>query len=80
LVNLVEEWEVLEEYAGDKQGFYQLLSDAETVEIRVATGRLGFKKEFDNKGDPLLNRILTFCKSRKYIKVSENIRDEFFFK
>jgi len=80
LVNLVEEWEVLEKYAGDKQGFYQVLSDAEAVEIRVAIGRLGFKKEFDNKADPLLNRILSFCKSRKFIKVSESVRDEFFFK
>ena len=80
LVNLVEDWEILEEYAGDKQGFYQVLGDAETVEIRVAIGRLGFKKEFDNKGDTLLNRILSFCKSREYIRVSENVRDEFFFK
>jgi len=80
LVNLVEDWEVLEQYAGDKQGFYQVLGDAEAVEIRVAVGRLGFKMEFDNKGDPLLNRILAFCKSRKYIKVSESVRDEFFFK
>jgi hypothetical protein len=77
---LVEEWEVLEEYAGDKQGFYQLLADGEVVEIRVAIGRLGFKKEFENKSDPLLNRILAFCKSRSYIKISENVRDEFFFK
>jgi len=73
LVNLVENWEVLEDYAGDKQGFYQILSDAEAVEIRVATGRLGFKKEFDNKGDILLNRILTFCKSRNFIKIDKNI-------
>ena len=80
MVNLVEDWEVLEDYAGDKQGFYQVLGDAEAVEVRVAMGRLGFKKEFDNKGDTLLNRILSFCKSRKYIKVSENVRDEFFFK
>ena len=80
MVNLVEEWEVLEDYAGDKQGFYQILGDAEAVEIRVAIGRLGFKKEFDNKSDMLLNRILTFCKSRSYIKISENVRDEFFFK
>jgi GNAT superfamily N-acetyltransferase len=78
---LVEEWEILEDYAGDKQGFYQIIEDgAETVEIRVAIGRLGFKKEFQNKGDMLLNRILSFCKSRNYIKVSENVRDEFFFK
>jgi hypothetical protein len=77
---LVEEWEVLEAYAGDKQGFYQLLADGEVVEIRVAIGRLGFKKEFENKSDPQLNRIIAFCKSRNYIKISENVRDEFFFK
>ena len=80
MVNLVEDWEVLEEYAGDKQGFYQLLADGEAVEIRVAIGRLGFKKEFENKGDPLLNRVLSFCKTRKYIRISENVRDELFFK
>jgi hypothetical protein len=80
LVNLVEEWEVLEEYAGDKQGFYQVLGDGESVEIRIAIGRLGFKKEFENKSDPQLNRIIAFCKFRKYIKISENVRDEFFFK
>jgi len=80
LVNLVHEWEVLEDYAGDKQGFYQVLGDAEAVEIRVAVGRLGFKKEFDNKGESLLNRILSFCRSRKFIRISESVRDEFFFK
>jgi len=71
LVNLIEEWEVLEKYAGDKQGFYQILADSEAVEVRVAIGRLGFKKKFDNKADPSLSRILSFCKSRKFIKVSE---------
>jgi hypothetical protein len=80
LVNLVENWEVLEDYAGDKQGFYQVLGDAEAVEIRVAISRLGFRKEFDNKGDMLLNRILSFCKSRNFIKINKNVRDEFFFK
>ena len=81
MVNLVEDWEVLEEYAGDKQGFYQILEGyAEAVEIRVAIGRLGFKKEFENKEDTLVNRILSFCKFRSFIKVSENVRDEFFFK
>jgi len=80
LVNLVEDWEVLEAYAGDKQGFYQVLGDGEAVDVRVTIGRLGFKREFENKSDPLLNRILSFCKSRKYIRISENVRDEFFFK
>lgn len=80
MVNLVEDWEVLEEYAGDKQGFYQVLGEGEAVEIRVAIGRLGFKKEFESKNDALLNRILSFCKTRKLIRISENIRDEYFFK
>lgn len=80
MVNLVEDWEVLEEYAGDKQGFYQVLGEGEAVEIRVAIGKLGFKKEFENKNDALLNRIIAFCKTRKFIRITENVRDEFFFK
>jgi hypothetical protein len=81
LVNLVEEWEALEEYAENhKHGFYQVLVDDKNMEIRVAVGGLGFKKEFNNHGDSLLNRILVFCKSQRYIKINENIRDEHFFK
>ena len=38
LVNLIEDWEVLEEYAGEKLGFYQLLGNDGTIEIRVQTG------------------------------------------
>ena len=80
MVNLVEDWEVLEEYAGDKQGYYQILYSANGVEVRVAVGRLGFKNEFESGKDPLLNRILSFCQSQRYVKISENVRDEMFFK
>jgi len=80
LADLVEDWKDLEDYAGFKQGFYQILEDSEATEIRVTVGRLGFKKEFKNKEDTLLNQILAFCKSKKYIKISQSIRDEFFFK
>ena len=80
MVNLVEDWEIIEEYAGDKQGFYQILSGGKGVEIRVAVGKLGFKKSFDNAKDPLLDRIVRFCGFQNYVKVSENIRDEQFFK
>jgi len=52
LVNLVEDWEVLQEYAGDKQGYYQVLSTDGAVEARVAIGKHGFKKQFDNNADP----------------------------
>jgi len=80
LVNLVEDWETLEGYAGDKQGYYQVLSNDGSVEVRVAIGRLGFRKDFNNNADPLLTRIFAFCKTRKYVKVSETVRDELFFK
>jgi hypothetical protein len=80
LVNLVEDWEVLQECAGDKQGYYQLLSTDGAVEARVAIGRLGFKKQFENNADPLLTKIVAFRRARKYGRISETIRDELFFK
>lgn len=80
MVNLVENWEVLQEYAGDKQGYYQVLSTDGAIEVRVAIGKLGFKKQFDNNADPLLTKILAFCRSRKYVRISETVRDELFFK
>ena len=45
----MEDWEVLEGYAGDKQGYYQVLGNEGSVEVRVAIGRLGFRNEFDKK-------------------------------
>ena len=81
MVNLVEDWQVLEDYAKThKRGFYQTLDSTKTVEVRVSIGELGFWKKFSNKEDPLLARIIAFCKTRKYIEVSESIRDESFFK
>ena len=70
----------MEEYAGDKQGFYQILQGGKGVEIRVTVGKLGFKQSFDNSKDPLLERIIKFCGFQNYVKISENIRDEQFFK
>jgi hypothetical protein len=80
LVNLIEDWDVLEEYAGEKLGFYQLLSNDGIIEVRVQTGRIGYKKEFTAGNDPLLTEILDFCKKRRYIQISENMRDDQFFK
>ena len=47
VVNIIEDWDVLAEYAGEKLGFYQLLSNDGIIEIRVQTGRIGFKREFE---------------------------------
>jgi len=80
LVYVVEDWEIIEEYAGDKQGFYQILSGGKGVEIRVAVGKLGFKQSFKDAEDPLLDRIVKFCGFQDYVKVSESIVADYFFK
>lgn len=66
MVNIIEDWDVLAEYAGEKLGFYQLLSNDGIIEIRVQTGRIGFKREFENGKDPLLSKILDFCKKHRF--------------
>ncbi len=80
MVNLIDDWEVLEEYAGEKLGFYQLLAIDGSFEVRVMTGRIGFKREFKDGNDKLLNQILDYCKKRRFILISDHLRDEDFFK
>ena len=80
MVNLVEEWEILEEYAGEKLGFYQILDSDGKIEVRVLTGKLGFKKEYERPDDAELAKILAFCKRHQFIQVSQNVRDDYFFK
>ena len=80
VVNIIEDWEVLEEYAGEKLGFFQQIDRDGKIEVKVQTGRVGFVKEFDSETDKLLNRILDFCRRHRYIRVCENVRDDQFFK
>lgn len=80
LVNIIEDWDVLEEYAGEKLGFYQYFTTDEIFEIRVQTGKVGFKKEFENDTDELLLKILSFCRRHGYIRVCQTSREEDFFK
>ncbi len=80
LVNLIDDWDVLEEYAGEKLGFYQLLASDGMFEIRVMTGKVGFKKEYASAEDPELTKVLEFCRKRRYIRVSQKLRDEEFFR
>jgi hypothetical protein len=42
LVNIIEDWDVLEENAREKLGFYQLLANVETFEIQVSVGKWRF--------------------------------------
>ncbi|XHH09876.1 MAG: hypothetical protein ACFCUE_04410 [Candidatus Bathyarchaeia archaeon] len=80
MINLIEDWAVLEEYNGGKLGFYQLTAIGGCFEVRVMFGRLGFKKEFNDGNDKQLNQILDFCKKRNFILLGERIKDEEFFK
>jgi hypothetical protein len=80
VVNIIEDWEVLEEYAGEKLGFYQLFKRDGKCEIRVQTGRVGFVRQYEDLNDKELIEILGFCKKRRYIQISEHVRDEDFFK
>jgi len=81
LVNIIDEWENFAKYAHDKVGFYQILGADKNIEVRVAAGKAGFIKEFENAIDPLLTKILEFCeKERSFLRVGETVRDEVFFK
>lgn len=81
MVNVVENWEEMEAYSGQvKNGYYQTAGIDGAIELRVQLGRLGFIKEFKDGNDPLLNRILSFCRGRRYFNVSKTVRDELFFR
>lgn len=81
MVYIVEDWKIIEEYGTEQQTIYQILAvKEEKTIVRVAAGRIGFKKEFDDPKDPLINRILKFCKSESYIKLANNVEADHFFK
>jgi hypothetical protein len=80
LVNLIDNWEILKEYTGGKLGFYQLREHDGNFEIRVVTGRLGFKKEYADANDKEFKEILEFCKIRRFIQVSQYLREDEFFR
>ncbi len=71
MVNLIEDWDVLKEYSGEKLGVYQPLSNDGIIEIRVQTGRIGYKKEFTASCYPWLTEISYFCKKCRYIQIPQ---------
>jgi len=81
LVYLVEDWKIMEQYGVEPQTVYQILAaEEEKTVIRVAAGRIGFRKEFDDPKDPLINRIIKFCISENYVKLDQNVECDQFFK
>ena len=81
MVYLVEDWEIMEEYGTEQQTIYQIFAaEEEKTIVRVAAGRIGFKKEFDDPKDPLINHVIKFCKSLSYVKLDNDIEADHFFK
>lgn len=80
MVNLVEDWEDIEEQTGwCRYGAYQMRETVDGIEVRVRVGQFGYRKAFQNKEDQQLTRILDFCKHEDFIKVLGTVPDDFFF-
>ncbi len=80
MINIIEDWNVLVECAGEKFGFYHYQIDGGCIDLSVKNGNIGFRKEFENVNDPLLKKIMAFCKERGYIEIIENECDDQFFR
>ena len=79
-MNILEEWVAFEVYSGCNSGFYRLIENKCTFEIRVKFGSVGFKRDFEDGADPLLLRILDFCRKNGYVKVRQSASERTFFK
>lgn len=80
MVNVVEDWESLEDYAQwCRYGAYQTRDAVNGVEVRVIVGKFGYRKTFQSQQDQLLKRVLEFCKAEGFIKVLGTVPDELFF-
>jgi hypothetical protein len=85
LVNLVENWEQLLDYAGraahQTARAYQIFQEKEKTILRILVGRYGYQKEFADSKDPSLLEIVDKCDVDGFLNVSTTIPDDdFFFK
>lgn len=85
LVFITHDWDSFKVYSENcRVGTYQLRKTTEGSELRVMTGRLGFKRQFKlaNNGEherqEFLDDILTFCEIQGFINVEGSIPDEQF--
>jgi hypothetical protein len=80
LVNVIEDWEILEETALSRLGIFQVVESEGFLEIMVLVGNVGFRREFSDEKDPLFWRIYNFCHRSGYARIRENIPVGAFFK
>ncbi|RLG96194.1 hypothetical protein DRO29_05090 [Candidatus Bathyarchaeota archaeon] len=81
MVEIVEQWADFE-FVADRHryGAYQVIDMVDGVEVRVLVGRYGYVNTFEREGDPLLERILAYCRARGFIKLRGSVPDHLFFK
>ena len=73
MVETVKDWKTIEAYAGFKQGFYQIIENQKSNRNPSKRRQIRIQKEFNNPKDPLINRIIKFCKSKSYVKLANNV-------
>ena len=85
MVDLVEDWEDLADYARSLPesiragSSYQLRKSKHGVEIKVRVCKYGYSKEFKDEDDVELIKILAFCKVEEFIKVTGSTPTDLFF-
>jgi len=80
LVDLVKNWEDIEEHARwCRHGAYQLRKTVDGVEVRVVVGRYGYINVFDDENDDLLKRIIKFCENEGFVEILSSVPAEIFF-
>lgn len=84
MVNLVKDWEEMEQYASRASSStgraYQTSQSNNKVQIRVLVGKFGFDKEFNSLDDPLFQKIIDFCNQQGFLSIGKTIPDDQFFK
>jgi hypothetical protein len=83
LINLVEDWREMEDYASRASHVtvraFQTEEKERRTRVRVLVGRFGYEKEFDTN-DGLLTQILEYCKAGSFLNVGKTVSEEQFFK
>ena len=85
MVLVTHSWSAFKAYAEScRVGTIQTKQVMEGIEVRVSTGRFGFKAEFklqddgSYKNQELLDEINSFCDLRGFIPVEKSVPDEQF--
>lgn len=77
-------WQAFKAYAENcRVGTIQQRTTCDGQEVRVLTGRFGFRREFKNvngklENEELLTEIVTFCELHGFIPVEHSVPDEQF--